>query len=101
LDPACTGAGATGPPSVACDPASGRQVAMGTLASGLYFPPPVAMTCDQVAEAEASWAARRAATSAHYFAQDVEMVSVPEPSGALPMASAVAALATFARRRRA
>ncbi len=100
LDPACTGAGATGPPTtVACTPGIGRDVAEGTISTSQYFPPPIAMTCDQIAESEASWAARRADTEAQYFGLDVEMVSVPEPSGAVGVATGVSALVALARRR--
>lgn len=94
LDPACTGAGATGPPTVSCTPALGREVAIGTLSTGQYFLPRIAMTCEQVAEAEASWSARRAGTAPQYLSLDVEMVSVPEPTGDVPIL--IAALALFA-----
>jgi hypothetical protein len=58
------------------------------------------MTCEQVAEAEASWAARRAGTAPQYLDLDVEIVTVPEPAGRLPMLAAVAGLVVLGRRRR-
>lgn len=101
LDPACTGAGATGPPLTACTPANGRDVAAGNFATGQYFLPRIPMTCDQVAEAEDSWAARRAGTAPQYFAQDVEMVSVPEPGLATALlVGALGGVLGATRRRR-
>lgn len=99
LDPACTGAGATGPPTVACSPGAGREVAIGTIGTSQYFLPRISMTCDQVAESEVSWAARRAGTAPQYFALDVEMLSVPEPSGLVPLAVGLSTLLAVARRR--
>lgn len=98
LDPACDGSGATGPPSVPCT--TGRDVFAVNLTTQNFFSPRIAMSCSAVAEAEESWAARRAGTMAHYLAQDVEMVSVPEPSGTLPLVLAFASLTTLGRRRR-
>jgi cyclophilin family peptidyl-prolyl cis-trans isomerase len=98
LDPACTGAGAPGPPSIPCSPEAGREVAIGTLETSAYFLPRVPMTCDQIAEAEASWAARRAGTVPQYLALDVEMVTVPEPGGVWPILVACTSLILLARR---
>jgi cyclophilin family peptidyl-prolyl cis-trans isomerase len=74
LDPICSGAGATGPPDTPCTPGVGRVVVDMSNLVDLFR-----MTCDAVAESEASWTARRADTEAQLFAEDVEMTSVPEP----------------------
>jgi cyclophilin family peptidyl-prolyl cis-trans isomerase len=97
LDPACTGAGANGPPTVPCTPENGREVAIGTLETGAYFLPRVAMTCEQVAESEASWAARRAGTAPQYLDLDVEMIAVPEPEGPQPLLALVVSFFVLGR----
>jgi cyclophilin family peptidyl-prolyl cis-trans isomerase len=99
LDPACTGAGAAGPPSVVCTPGVGREVFQVDLESQVFFQPRTPMTCDAVAEAEDSWAARRAGTAPQYLALDVEMLSVPEPFGLTPSGAGLVALAALARAR--
>jgi cyclophilin family peptidyl-prolyl cis-trans isomerase len=76
LDPICTGASATGPPSTPCTPGTGRVVVDLSNLVDLF-----GMTCDAVAESEESWAARRAATESQLYAEDVEVARVPEPAG--------------------
>lgn len=98
VDPACTGSGATGPPSVPCSSSNGREAFRVDLLTQQFFYPRLPLTCDQVAEAEESWAARRAGTAPQYFDLDVEMISVPEPSAGLPIA--LFTLARLAARRR-
>ena len=100
VDPACDGSGAVGVPSEPCTPGVGRDAFLVNLTTQQFFFPRIAMTCDAVAESEESWAARRAGTAPQYFAQDVEMVSVPEPSGLAPIFASLGALLGLARRRR-
>ncbi len=99
LDPQCTGSGATGPPVQPCDTANGRVVYEIDLANQTFFQPPIAMSCDAVAESEDSWAQRRAGTTAQLLAEDVAVVTVPEPSAAWMRACGLLALAGLARRR--
>ncbi|MEM7412240.1 MAG: peptidylprolyl isomerase [Myxococcota bacterium] len=96
LDPICTGAGATGPPTVPCDPANGRLVAQ----LGIVGPPPINMSCDAVAEAEDSWAARRAGTQTQMQDDDVEIISLPEPGRAWLLLAGGVLVFAMARRRR-
>ena len=95
LDPICTGAGATGPPAVPCNPANGRLVAE----LGIPGPTPIQMSCDAVAEAEDSWAARRAGTAAQMQAEDVEITTLPEPSGTWVWCAGALAIVGLVRRR--
>ncbi len=100
LDPQCTGAQATGPPAVACTPGVGRSVFLIDLVQQVFFPPAIAMTCDQVAESEASWAARRAGTTPQILDEDVEIIAIPEPRTEILLAAGVAGLFVLARIRR-
>ena len=59
------------------------------------------MTCNAVSESEDSWAARRAGTNAQLLANDVTVVTVPEPSGGWLRAAGIAALAMLGWRGRA
>lgn len=95
LDTQCTGAGATGPPSVPCTPGTGRIVGDFEEVTGL-FP----MTCDAIAESLDSWTARRAGTEPQLMAEDVEMINVPEPSRSALLAAGGALVVTLARRMR-
>jgi cyclophilin family peptidyl-prolyl cis-trans isomerase len=98
LDPQCTGAGATGPPDVPCT--TGRSVYPINLATQQFLPGgPIAMSCNAVSESEDSWAARRAGTNAHLRANDLAIISVPEPSAPWMRAAGCAALALLRRRR--
>lgn len=76
-DPICTGAGASAPPSVPCTVGVGRVV--------INWPNPalplIPMTCDALAESEASWTARRAGWQTQLIAEDVEVTAMPEPTG--------------------
>ena len=99
LDPQCTGAHATGPPDVPCT--SGRQVYQIDLAAQQVISGPYSMTCNAVSESEDSWAARRAGTTPQIRANDVTVISVPEPSAEWMQAAGVCALALLSRRRRA
>ncbi|MHC4178618.1 MAG: peptidylprolyl isomerase, partial [Planctomycetota bacterium] len=100
LDPLCTGAGAVGPPSVPCTPGVGRDVFEVDLDSQVFYPPRIPMTCDAVAESEDSWALRRAGTAPQLLAEDVEIISVPEPGSALGMATSLLLLIALNRMRR-
>jgi hypothetical protein len=61
------------------------------------------MSCAAVAESEDSWAARRAGTNAQLMAQDVAVISVPEPAHGPLLGSGIALLLALERasRRRA
>ena len=98
LDRQCTGAGATGPPDVPCT--SGRQVYEINLPAQQVVSGPYAMSCNAVSESEDSWAARRAGTNAHLYANDFTVVTVPEPSKGWMRAAGIAALAMLGWRRR-
>jgi len=100
LDPQCTGSGASGAPAVSCDPQQGRQVYEIDLASQTFTQPAYAMSCAAVAESESSWASRRAGTNAQLLAEDVRVITVPEPSAAWRRAAGIAALAGLAAARR-
>jgi cyclophilin family peptidyl-prolyl cis-trans isomerase len=97
LDPTCTGAGAVGPPSVPCTLDVGRDVFEVDLISQVFFLPRIHMTCDAVAESEESWALRRAGTISQLLAEDVEIISVPEPGSWLMLAAGVGALVALRR----
>jgi cyclophilin family peptidyl-prolyl cis-trans isomerase len=97
LDPACTGAGAAGPPSVPCTPGTGRDVFEVDLISQVFIPPRIPMTCDAVAESEDSWALRRAGTISQLLAEDVEIIGVPEPGSWLLLGAGVGALVALSR----
>ena len=101
LDPQCTGSGASGPPDVPCT--SGREVYQIDLAAQTYSQPSISMSCAAVAESEDSWSARRAGTNAQLQAQDVAVISIPEPAHRLLLGSGIALLTALerARRRRA
>ncbi len=75
-DPICPGAGGSGPPSVPCTAANGRVVVNFPALATLY-----AISCDALAESEASWAARRAGWQAQLLAEDIEITAMPEPAG--------------------
>jgi len=98
LDPQCTGSAAPGPPSVPCDPAAGRDVFQVDLVTQQFFLPRIAMSCDAVAESEASWAARRAGTTAQLLDSDVEILFAPEPSRGAMLAAGIVAVGILARR---
>jgi hypothetical protein len=100
LDPACTGSGATGPPSVPCTPGVGRDAFFVDLVQQSFLPTRIPMTCDQVAESLESWEARRAGTTPQLPDLDIEILSVPEPDAGLMRLAGLAALALLARRRR-
>jgi cyclophilin family peptidyl-prolyl cis-trans isomerase len=100
LDPQCTGSAAPGPPSVSCNPSLGREVfavSLFTVPQQLFFPR-LPMSCAAVAESEASWATRRAGTTAQLLAQDVEIGFVPEPSRGAMLAVGALAVALLAVR---
>lgn len=100
LDPQCTGSGATGPPVQPCNPANGREVYEIDLDQQIFFQPPLAMSCDAVAESEESWAARRAGTVAQLLEDDVRVTTVPEPGSAWMLLAGATALGALAGRRR-
>jgi hypothetical protein len=79
LDPQCTGSQAPGAPTIPCTPGVGRDVYLVDLVQQVFFNPPIPMTCDQVAESEASWVARRAGTTTQILAEDVEIIAIREP----------------------
>jgi cyclophilin family peptidyl-prolyl cis-trans isomerase len=97
LDPQCTGAGATGPPDVPCT--TERYVYGINLATQQFTQPPYAMSCAAVSESEDSWAARRTGTNNQLRANDLAVISVPEPSLAWMRAAGISALALLSRRR--
>ena len=101
LDPLCTGANAPGPPTIACTPEVGREVFLVDLLAQTFFQPPIAMTCDQVAESEASWLARRVGTTPQILTEDVEIITIPEPRSEILLAAGVAGLFVLAGIRRA
>jgi len=100
LDPQCTGSAAPGPPSVPCNPSLGREVfavSLFTVPQQLFFPR-IPMSCAAIAESEASWAARRAGTTAQLLAADVEIGFVPEPSRGAMLVVGALVVATLASR---
>ena len=97
LDPQCTGAGATGPPDVPCS--GSRTVYQINLVTQTFVNTPITMSCNAVSESEDSWAARRAGTNTHVRANDLAVISVPEPSPNALLAAGAIALALLARRR--
>ena len=94
LDPSCSGAAATGPPSVPCTPGSGRVVVDWPDVTAFFD-----MTCDAVAESLESWEARRAGTEAQLFDEDVEIIAVPEPTGAVLWGAGVLCVSALGRGR--
>ncbi len=98
LDPMCDGSGATGPPSVSCSVE--RDVFLIDLVNQVFFQPRIPMTCDAIAESEASWEARRAGTISQLLDEDVEILFAPEPGGGLPIAAGAATVLALSRRRR-
>jgi cyclophilin family peptidyl-prolyl cis-trans isomerase len=98
LDPQCTGAGATGPPDVPCT--TGRTVYQINLPAQTFNNSPIAMTCNAVSESEDSWAARRAGTNAQLHANDIAVISVPEPPRTAMLAVAICALGALHMLRR-
>jgi cyclophilin family peptidyl-prolyl cis-trans isomerase len=101
LDPACTGRGASGPPSVPCTPGVGRDAFFVDLLLQQFDPTRIPMTCDQVAESLESWEARRAGTTPQLPDLDIEITTVPEPDAGLLRFAGLAALAALQRRRHA
>jgi cyclophilin family peptidyl-prolyl cis-trans isomerase len=99
LDPQCTGSQAPGAPTIPCTPGVGRAVYLVDLVQQVFFNPPIPMTCDQVAESEASWVARRAGTTTQILAEDVEIITIPEPRAEILLAAGVAGLFFLARNR--
>ncbi len=100
LSLACDGIGATGPPSVICDPALGREVVAFDLATEQGFFPLLPMSCDAVAESEVSLQARRADLGPQIPSRLVEVLSVPEPETAALQTGALFALLAMGFRRR-
>jgi cyclophilin family peptidyl-prolyl cis-trans isomerase len=100
LDPQCTGSQAPGAPTIPCTPGVGRDVYLVDLVQQVFFNPRIPMTCDQVAESEASWVARRAGTTAQLLVEDVEIVAIPEPRAEILLAAGVAGLLVLAAIRR-
>ena len=74
-DPICSGANASGPPSIPCTEGVGRVVINWPSAALPFFP----MTCAALAESEDSWSARRVGWKAQLIAEDVEVTAMPEP----------------------
>ena len=74
-DPICSGANASGPPSIPCTEGVGRVVINWPSAALPLFP----MTCAALAESEDSWSARRVGWKAQLIAEDVEVTAMPEP----------------------
>jgi len=99
LDPQCTGSQAPGAPAIPCTPGVGRDLYLVDLVQQVFFNPRIPMTCDQVAESEASWAARRAGTAAQMLTEDVEIIAIPEPRAEILLAAGVAGLFVLARIR--
>jgi len=99
LDRQCTGAGATGPPDVPCT--TTRSVYEINLATQQIVSGPYSMSCSAVSESEDSWAARRTGTNNHLRANDLAVISVPEPSTDAMLVAGAIALALLAPRRRA
>jgi cyclophilin family peptidyl-prolyl cis-trans isomerase len=97
LDRQCTGAGATGPPDVPC--ATTRSVYEINLATQQVISGPYSMSCSAVSESEDSWAARRAGTNTHIRANDLAVISVPEPSPNAMLVAGAIALALLTPRR--
>jgi cyclophilin family peptidyl-prolyl cis-trans isomerase len=96
LDPQCTGSQAPGAPAIPCTPGVGRDVYLVDLVQQVFFNPRIPMTCDQVAESEASWAVRRAGTTAQILSDDVEIIAIPEPRAEILLAAGVAGLLVLA-----
>ena len=82
-------------------PGVGRIVNQIDLPTQSFDPTPIPLTCDQVAESEESWAARRAGTLSQIFANDVEMITVPEPGPAWLQATTLLVALALSRSRRA
>jgi len=95
-DPICTGAGVSSPPSIPCTVGVGRVV----IAWPSALLPLIPMTCDALAESEASWAARRVGWQAQLIAEDVEVVAMPEPGAGAKVPGLLLLLALAQRRAR-
>jgi cyclophilin family peptidyl-prolyl cis-trans isomerase len=101
VDPACTGSGASGPPSVPCTPGVGRDAFFVDLIDQVFDPTTrIPMTCAQVAESLESWEARREGTTPQLPDLDIEILSVPEPDAGLLRGAGLLTLAALEARRR-
>ncbi|MCH2172035.1 peptidylprolyl isomerase [Myxococcota bacterium] len=98
MDPICTGVGGT--PTVPCTPGTGRIAVQ--LPIDWNNPIGYSMSCEAVAESEASWAARRADWKQQLLDGDVEVtdvIALPEPTRHLSLAAGVMFLAALQRWR--